>query len=869
MFASEAVFWNAEYKGVSMNKLIVYACAISILLLGSIPTFGASGTWTTTGAGSTGYWTNNANWSGASYPGFSGTNDAATLTNNTVGTTFTVVLDTNLPGMVSTLNLGAKLTGVSGNGMARLFITNNAAITNNGTIYLGNGWLELDGTTVTNNAGLGQSITWSGTNSTLLLNNNAALYTLGEYCSGSYTALVSCATAQGGTWNMAGGVFQPFGQGNAGASNSSLTITGPLSLTNMGTCRIGYGYTSYHATGDNLVVSNGAQLFSGSTFYLGYTAGDNNNNFQLGGAGAPSAFIVTGQNSYIGGSSGAFSNTMTVSNAYLAAYTLKFYGTNETLNILYGGIYNGMGGNGFYNYGFNNNVVVNRGSVASNFGSIIMAIGQDGSSYSNSIYVINGGMITNVGSASMLVGDASGSYGNSLVVSNGGQIFCGGPLDIGNVAGTYNNLCNIGGAGALSIVTNGAITIGLSTSPYNTMNVTNANISCQALTVGNDASSNTLNVYAGGSINLNNQSLIVGSGNIGLTYSNTLTVNGGVLTNINILDVGYKTNILCSLLITNGGAVYESGSANIGVSTGSYNNVAMVTGNRSIWKIINNTLTVGFADATCSNNAVSILNGGLAELSALTLVGSSSLGNLVTNSGGIYQFTNATPTITLTGSSYSNFLINSGTVAFRGITNADVLCNQSAKPLDSTNKMLWVTGGSNTFRMNNSTNYTPQMPAYNQAYTFTTANGATNFARLELLNNSMYRSNVTLGVNGSLYVSGGPSTISGVLTAAPSATIEIDLSNTNAYSLLVLTTNVYLGGCSLKLDLANPPILNTPIMIISNSSAVAISGSFAYLTALTINGTNYMTSINLVGGNGNDVVITTKLQASGTTLFFW
>ena len=844
-----------------MSKLNVCACVTGLLLLSSARTFGASGTWTTTGAGSSGYWTNNANWSGASYPGISGTNDTATLTNSVVGTSFVSILNTGLPGMVATLNLGAKSTGVSGTGMAQLFITNNVVITNNGVIYLGNGSLELDsGATLSNNTV--NSITWFGANSALILNSNTMFYTPGEYCLGSYTALVSSTTAQGGIWNMAGGVFQPFGQGNAGASNSSLIISSPLVLTNMGTCRIGYGYSSYHAAGNSLVVSNGAQLFSGSTFYLGYTAGDNNNIFQLGGAGAPSAFTATGTNSYIGGGSGSFSNTMTITNAYLAAYTLKVYGTNETFNILNNGTYNGLGGNGFYSYGYNNQVVVNNGGVASNFGSIMMAVGQDSTSYSNSIYVINGGMLTNIGIASLLIGDASGSYGNSLVVSNGGKVLCGGPLDIGNVSGTYGNYCNIGGAGAVSIFTNGIIGVGLSSSPFNTLNVTNAILSCQAVTVGNAASSNALNVYAGGSINLNNQSLIIGSGNVGATYNNTLLVNGGMLTNISLLDVGYKTNILCSMLVTNGGSIIGGGNAIVGNSTGSYNNVALVTGNGSIWKILNSVLTVGFADTTSSNNSVSLLNGGMLEFNSLTLAGAGSQSNLVACAGGVYQFTNATPTITLTGSSYSNLSISSGTVSFRGITNADVLCNQSTKSLDSTNKMLWVAGGSNTFRLNGATTIFT-----GQSYTFQTGS-ATNFARLELINTSTYRSNVTLGVNGSLFVSGGTSTISGVLTAAPSATIEIDLSNTNAPGCLVAATNVYLGGCNLKLDLAIPPVLNTPIMIISNSSAGVTSGGFAKLATLNLNGTNYVTSITTSGGDGNDVVIMTRMSTPGTRVIF-
>jgi hypothetical protein len=246
----------------------------------------------------------------------------------------------------------------------------------------------------------------------------------------------------------------------------------------------------------------------------------------------------------------------------------------------------------------------------------------------------------------------------------------------------------------------------------------------------------------------------------------------------------------------------------------------------------------------------------------VTINGASTLGNTVTNAGGIYQFISATPSLTTTTT--NNFFINCGTLSFRGITTADVLCNQSGKPFDSASKMAWVAGGANTFRLNNATNTTT-----GQAYTFSTAYGATNFARLDLVNGSMYRTNVTLGAGGSLYVAGGPGTISGVLTAQDSsATIEIDLSNTNAYGLLVVTTNVYLNGCKLKLDLGTSPTLLSPIMVISNTSTAPISGSFAggATQVVPINGTNYSVSVNTHGGGGNAVVITTYLKPPGAIL---
>ena len=229
----------------------------------------------------------------------------------------------------------------------------------------------------------------------------------------------------------------------------------------------------------------------------------------------------------------------------------------------------------------------------------------------------------------------------------------------------------------------------------------------------------------------------------------------------------------------------------------------------------------------------------------------------------MFQFTNAAPTIT--SDTFGNFSITNGTVSFRAITNADVTCNQGVKALRSDTVMSW-TGTSNTFRLNNATN----SGTIDQTYTFAPGT-ATNFARLELVNGSTYRNGrVTIGANGSLYLSGGASTISSVLTAAPSSTLEFNLANTNAPACLLSTTNVYLNNCTLQLDLANPPILNTQFMIISNSLASQLSYSFAGGNTkqnFTINGTNYLTTISLTGG-GTKVVVQTTIPVRGTTAFF-
>ena len=235
----------------------------------------------------------------------------------------------------------------------------------------------------------------------------------------------------------------------------------------------------------------------------------------------------------------------------------------------------------------------------------------------------------------------------------------------------------------------------------------------------------------------------------------------------------------------------------------------------------------------------------------------------VTNNGGIFQYTVYNPSIA--PGIFGRVMITNGTVSFRAINNADVTCNQGTKALRSDTLMLWA-GASNTFRLNNATN----SGTIDQTYTFAPGT-ATNFARLELVNGSTYRNgNVTIGANGSVYISGGASTFSSVLTAAPSSTIEFNLANTNSPGCLLSTTNVYLNGCTLQLDYANPPIVNTSFMIISNSLASQLSYSFAGSSSkqlFTLNNTNYLTTIWL-GGGGTEVLVQTTIPVRGTTAFF-
>ena len=537
----------------------------------------------------------------------------------------------------------------------------------------------------------------------------------------------------------------------------------------------------------------------------------------------------------------------------------------------------------------------------------------------NNVLTVSGGIMTNV--VLISIGHVAGATGNSATFTNGVQIIgegSGCSIYVGKYAAA--STLTIGGSGAACLASNflQGITVGgggTAGANNSTLNVTNATLVAGGGTIGsnntNPSSSNTVNILATGtyiglgglsigvfagdvsnSVVINGGTTIVGGGGGGLALglpnapNNGATIkNGGTFSTkadgpvnfgsaaatggtndyYNVGGDGARSTAINGpinmwgynnvMTVTN--ATLTSGATLIG--SGGMNNTASIC-NGGTWTL-SGDLTVG--GGTSAGNVVQVFAGGVLDITAKALITSSGAGNVITNTGGVYQFNAATPTIT-PGAGFGSIAINGGSASFRGITTADVRCNQDKYGLASTTNMLWA--GKNAFRLNNATNTTT-----GQAYTFMDNGTATNFVRLELLNGSMYRTNVTLGAGGSLYVS-GINYVSGVLTAADTtAIIEIDLSNTNVPSYLVAQTNVYLNGCHLQLDLGNPPVLNTPITVISNVSAGVTSGSFAggSSQSVTVGGTNYLVRIQTNGGaSGKDVVVTMRKSISGTGIFF-
>ncbi len=344
---------------------------------------------------------------------------------------------------------------------------------------------------------------------------------------------------------------------------------------------------------------------------------------------------------------------------------------------------------------------------------------------------------------------------------------------------------------------------------YSLLSISNdaaVTIDGDSLNVGNPATGTGIVNMAGGTVTLTSTLANKGILDIGRGGPGTLNLSGGTLECQHVYYDRYNTS--SSHILVSGGTLYaRNGIAVQGSGAGS---TLVATG--------------GVVDFGTGNLAVNS-------------------DNSVTNAGGVFQFAKYNPTIT--PGAFGTIVFDGGTVSFRGINNADVRCNQSGYPLDSATKVSWA--GANGFRLNAATNINNA----NQAYMFTDTLGSTNFARLDLLNGSLYRGgNVTIGSGGTLTVTGVASTIANDLTLESGSTYSVMLDAGGTMSHVAVDGNTTLGG-ALVIELAAAPVMNQTYLVMDNNGTVAGSFSSSSVSA-SYDGQTYDLSVRM---DGDDVVV--------------
>jgi hypothetical protein len=293
---------------------------------------------------------------------------------------------------------------------------------------------------------------------------------------------------------------------------------------------------------------------------------------------------------------------------------------------------------------------------------------------------------------------------------------------------------------------------------------------------------------------------------------------------------------------------------NVGNSGGPFSSLVVSNGGQVL---VYRTTYIG--SATSGNNSILVGPGGLLEMGVGNygdaLIIGSAAGNTISNSGGVFQFKASAFNNINNGGNSANISITDGTVSFCGITDADVGVSAPGGKLNNT-VMTW--SGANTFMLNNATN-----KSSGQAYTFQPGN-PTNFARLALLNGSLYRGGTaTFGSGGVLMVTNGAAAITNVVLQA-GATLAVHLKATNDYSQLTALGTVDVTGSTLAVSLgAAPDRDGFEYVIIRKNTAGGVTGTFANSTVIpTFGGREYPLRVNYAGGDGNDVSLV--YRAPGT-----
>ncbi|MCG3147212.1 MAG: hypothetical protein PCFJNLEI_00650 [Verrucomicrobiae bacterium] len=725
---------------------------------------------------------------------------------------------------------------------------------------------------------------------------NATLFSTG-LAVGSNSSNNQLSVLSGATWNMLNNAGTIGGIG-AAATGNVLMINGGT-LTNLNLLYVGNG----GAKQNSLVLTNGGKLFLTLDLTVGGNGLNHSNSATIGGVGAE-VTLSASRNIVVGMAGGASGNTLTVTNA-------KVFG------ILHVG---GRGDFGAGNAVTNNTVILYTNTVWNNNGGTL-TIGGAPSSISNSL-VINGGVLTNVSSGGVsVIGHnqavpGSPTFGNSLTVSNGGRLYIPGGLTVGNYAGASNNAYNVGGLGAMSTVSHQGITVGNSGGSGNTLTVTNAYMFAGGtgqLNIGwGSSTNNSVSVLADGTLNLANSYIYIGfSGSS--PFNNQMIVNGGTVTNVNTVALGQSVaGYNGSLTISNngkffGGAVYvgnTAGSTNNSYNVGGFGlpsfasnqlisvgavanannnrltvtNATLLSGATTIgngsssntvtvlsdatWNLLAGNLTVGSGTAT--GNVLTINGGGVLEASGL--VTGTGAGNLITNFGGVFQFTTATPTINTNGNAGGSIFLSGGTIAFRNVSSGLNLTNNT----DTARLGRLTYSGDNTLRLNNSTATNTVVGGY----TFQTGGAFNNYNRLEMIGatNAITGTGVTIGSGGSFLASNTVATFSGVFTnhSANARLIDSAVNFTNGLHVagtLSLVNSYVKGGGTKTIDGSGRIEGNGTIVGDATVSGVIAPGfgpgTLVFSNNLTLAG-SYQADF---GDGGNDqLIVVGDLTLTGATL---
>jgi len=401
---------------------------------------------------------------------------------------------------------------------------NSLIITNGGQVFSGNG--TVGGASRTNNQA------WVTGSGSIWSNAGALAVGSGALAFGNQLTIANSGRVYSATGFVGG---PPTGNAAANISSNTVLITDTGSLWMVtGDLVVGRSPPNFGVTGlggNQVIISNGALLVTGSTFLGGGSTarGSSNNSIIVTGAGsvwtnldilrigAGSTTIgaPNGSNGVIVSAGGEIYNTgeiqVGVSSAH-ASY-LRVSGTGSVVTAT-GTLRLGIN----INSPFSSVLVTDGGRLISGAGTL----GANQNTSNAWVTIADPGSIWDLnGNALFLGGNNNGANDTTLTISNGATLLSGN-LTVGNQGSGHRY--NAGGLGVVSYSTNAAILVGNTARFDNTLTITNANVQATSLTVGgvSFSSNNTAIILAGGLLEANTLATAInGAGN-------TITNRGGV-----------------------------------------------------------------------------------------------------------------------------------------------------------------------------------------------------------------------------------------------------------------------------------------------------------------------------------------------------
>jgi len=730
----------------------------------------------------------------------------------------------------------------------------------------------IDGVVTNNGLESGSSIGFDATGTNFTLTNNLANTTgtgggaVGLVSAGTGTLILSGANTYSGISSIKSGTIEFQNAGSLYDGSNSLWTAGNIIVQSGGTLAFGVGAQSGAFTTSNIttllgnlagaVTNNGIEAggiiafdATGANFTLtntlANTTGTGGGALALGTAGTGTV-TISASNTYTGGTY-VTSGTLAVGNTNALGNTnASIYVTGGTLSA---GAYNiqlgnfSVGGNGTYTGTGTLSESGGTGTLTGNgvitVAELLVTNGNTTNSILSSFALLNGGTL-NTTNATNAMASWITVASNGAFVNNGIWNMNGGTNLIAPVS-TNNNVAGNFVIGQFS--TNAQVTV-------------NAGA---VLSLGTNA--NTTNTGA-----TNDMTIVIGQ--TAGALSNSLVVNGGLVTNVQLINLGSVAGVTNSqLIITNGGQVYS------GWSTAGGTAVLQITANYS-------SVIIG---GTNSSGGLSIFNG---DAQRFNLVGAGdqllvSGGGVVTNAQlYVYGISN-TATITNGGQIYTAASLPFG----RGAFNDQLLIGSTT----TTNSILAGTNGA-TFSLQNGGNTASsfsnviqvgsggiitnvnniQIGGNQIADTNENANllVITNGGQLYQVQNAAYYSIVGWGFNdnsNAIILGGTNAAGSNSLWNAGSNPIYIG-NNPNTYTVSYITTNAgvtntnFFTNSSLAITTTNNSVQLFAGGLLTNGGLVTIGGTNGSNYFNVYGGTGYVGGVNL--GSTNNLTNTTGLSAT-------